>query len=47
VILPPGRSTVEFRYEPQSFRAGVGLSLAAFSVLALLMVRERRRRTRR
>src|SRR5205085_9872056 len=26
LLIPPGRSTVEFRYEPRSFQAGLGLS---------------------
>jgi hypothetical protein len=42
VLLPAGKSTVEFRYQPWSFRVGGVFSLAAFAVLALLVVRERR-----
>src|SRR4051794_38848216 len=42
VLLPPGKSTVEFRYEPRSVRIGGGISFAALAILALLVVRERR-----
>jgi len=44
VFLPPGKSTVEFKYEPRSFQIGAAISLAAFAILAGLMFRERRRR---
>src|SRR4051812_20718831 len=43
VLLPPGKSTVEFRYEPRSVRIGGGISFAALAMLALLVIRERRR----
>ena len=39
----PGTSTVEFRYEPRSVRIGGGISFAALAILALLVIRERRR----
>jgi hypothetical protein len=42
VSLPPGRHTVELRYEPASWTAGVLVSLAA--ALGLLVVLARRRR---
>lgn len=41
VVVPAGKSVVEFRYEPRSFQAGLALSLAAFTVLAGLIWRER------
>jgi hypothetical protein len=44
VLLPAGRSTVEFRYQPRSFRIGSGVSFAAFVILAALVIRERRHR---
>jgi uncharacterized membrane protein YfhO len=44
VQVPAGKSTVEFRYEPLSFRAGVGVAAVALLILAGLMFRERRRR---
>jgi hypothetical protein len=44
VFIPAGKSTVEFRYEPRSFRIGAAMSLAAFMILAGLMFAERRRR---
>ena len=44
VLVPAGKSMVEFRYEPRSFQAGLALSLAAFMVLAGLIWRERRNR---
>ena len=44
VLIPAGKSTVEFRYEPRSFQAGLALSLAAVMVLAGLTWRERRNR---
>jgi hypothetical protein len=44
VVVPAGKSMVEFRYEPRSFQAGLALSLAAFTVLAGLIWRERRNR---
>ena len=46
VLLPAGRSTVEFKYQPQSLRAGAAISLAAFVILAGLVFRERRRAVR-
>ena len=47
VVLPPGKSIVEFKYQPRSFRIGGGISFAAFAILAMLVVRERRRARRR
>lgn len=44
VFLGPGKSTVEFKYQPRSFQVGVAISLAAFAVLAGLIFHERRRR---
>jgi hypothetical protein len=44
VQVPAGKSTVEFRYEPLSFRAGVAVAAVALLILAGLMFRERRRR---
>jgi uncharacterized membrane protein YfhO len=42
VMIPPGPVTVEWRYEPASFRAGLFLALAALSgLLALLISRPR------
>jgi len=38
VAVPPGRHTVLFRYEPGSFRLGAVISLAALSLLAVLLV---------
>lgn len=45
VVLSPGKSIVEFKYQPRSYRIGGGISFAAFAILALLIVRERRRRS--
>jgi hypothetical protein len=47
VLLAPGKSIVEFKYQPRSYRIGGGISFAAVAILALLVVRERRRRTMR
>jgi hypothetical protein len=47
VVLSPGKSTVEFKYQPRSYRIGGGISIAAFAILAMLVVRERRRVRRR
>jgi hypothetical protein len=47
VVVPAGRSTVEFKYQPRTFRIGSGVSFAAFGVLAFLVLRERRRAVRR
>ena len=44
VLLPAGKSVIEFTYEPMSFRAGMVASGAAFVVLALLILYERRRK---
>ncbi len=44
VLVPEGKSVVEFRYEPLSFRAGGAAALVAFMMLAGLVFRERRRR---
>jgi hypothetical protein len=35
VFLPPGKHTVRFRYQPQSFRRGATISLAALGLLAI------------
>jgi len=43
VLVPAGKSIVEFRYEPRSLQAGLALSLAAFVTLAALVLRKRRR----
>lgn len=43
VVLSPGKSLVEFKYQPQSLRIGGGISIAAFAILAVLVIRERRR----
>jgi len=45
-FVPAGKSVVEFRYQPRSFEAGVGISLAAMLILAVLVFGERRRRYR-
>jgi hypothetical protein len=46
VIVPGGTSTVEFVYEPASFRIGGGISIAAFMVALVIAVGSwRRRRT--
>jgi Bacterial membrane protein YfhO len=46
VVVPPGRHTVEFRYEPVSWRAGWLVSLAgALTIAAMAAVGMRRRRT--
>jgi hypothetical protein len=47
VVLPAGKSTVEFRYEPRSVRIGGGVSFAALAILALLVMRERRQARRK
>ncbi len=44
VLLPPGKSTVEFKYQPRSFKVGAWISLGAFAILSGLVFRERRRR---
>jgi Bacterial membrane protein YfhO len=44
VFLAPGKSTVEFKYQPRSFQIGAGLSAAALAILGGLVFRERRRR---
>ena len=46
VLLPPGKSTVEFKYQPWSFRIGGGVSFAALALLALLVMRDRRQARR-
>jgi hypothetical protein len=43
VFVPAGKSTIEFRYEPRSFWAGIAVALAAIVALASLMLYERRR----
>jgi Bacterial membrane protein YfhO len=47
VMLSPGKSTVEFKYQPRSYRIGGGISFAAVAILAVLVFRERRRRKTR
>lgn len=44
VFVPAGKSVVEFRYEPRSFQAGLGLSLGALVILSGLVFWERRKR---
>jgi len=44
VLVPAGKSTVEFKYQPRSFGVGSAVSFAAFAILVLLMLRERRAR---
>ncbi|HTK80274.1 MAG TPA: YfhO family protein, partial [Rhizomicrobium sp.] len=44
VLLPAGKSTVEFKYQPRSFRIGSGVSGAALAILLVLVWRERRTR---
>ena len=44
VIVPGGTSTVEFVYEPASFRIGGGISIAALVVALVIIVGSRRRR---
>jgi len=44
VLLPAGKSTVEFKYQPRSFQIGAAISFAAFAILAGLVFGERRRR---
>lgn len=44
VFVPAGRSTVEFRYQPASFRAGGAISIAALAILAGLLLFELRKR---
>ncbi len=44
VLLPVGKNTVEFRYQPMSFRAGSVISVVAFLTLAGLVFHERRKR---
>jgi hypothetical protein len=43
-VLHPGKSIVEFKYQPRSYRIGGAISFAAFTILAALVLRERRRR---
>jgi hypothetical protein len=47
VVVPPGKSKVEFVYEPRSFWLGAALSLVALFALSGLLLWERRRRVRR
>jgi hypothetical protein len=44
VLVPPGKSVVEFKYQPRSFQIGAGISLGALAILAGLGLHERRRR---
>jgi hypothetical protein len=46
VIVPGGTSTVEFAYEPSSYRIGGGVSVAAFIIAVFMTVGSRRRRGR-
>ncbi len=46
ILLPPGKSTVEFKYQPRSLQVGGGISIAALAILALLVFRERRQARR-
>ena len=46
ILLGAGKSTVEFRYQPWSVRIGGGISLAAFAILAFLVLRVRKGRER-
>jgi hypothetical protein len=46
VIVPAGKSTVEFVYEPVSFRLGGAISIAALLALGGLLFRERKRHLR-
>ena len=46
VALPAGSATVEFLYQPRSFRIGVAVSLSMVAFLTLLGVREARRGSR-
>lgn len=47
VVTPPGKSVVEFRYEPWSFRLGVLISLGAMLVVVVLLCWEARGEGRR
>jgi uncharacterized membrane protein YfhO len=47
VLVPAGKSTVEFRYQPMSYRAGWAIAALALLVLAGLVFRERRQRRAR
>jgi hypothetical protein len=47
VVVPPGKNVVEFAYEPNSFRLGAAIALAALIMLSGLLLRERRQRIRR
>lgn len=49
IVLPPGKSVVEFSYEPHSFRLGALISISALAILvvpAAVMYRRRRRHSR-
>ena len=46
VYLPPGSHTVEFRFDPLPFKIGTWLTLGAFTLFALIAVREWRFRRR-
>jgi uncharacterized membrane protein YfhO len=43
VVLPPGKNTVKFRYEPLSFRIGTLISAAALCVLLVPLFWRRER----
>lgn len=47
VVVPPGRHTVEFRYQPSSFRLGAGLSVAGLLGAVLLVFAPHRGRRSR
>jgi hypothetical protein len=47
VVVPKGKSKVEFVYQPDSFRLGVAISIVALIALAGLLLRERRRSVKR
>ena len=42
VLVPAGKSTVEFKYQPRSFSIGAGVSTGAVAILLILVWRERR-----
>lgn len=46
VYLPPGRHTIEFRFDPLPFKVGKWLTLGSFGFFLLILVREWRRRSR-
>jgi hypothetical protein len=46
VIVPSGTSTVEFFYEPSSFRIGAGISIAGMVAALVMIIGSRRHRAR-